>query len=638
MWRNEMNARRAAGGDLYFHRPRPAVMQLWQRLGFITELGTSNIFPAKRIALSTIFAKLDRDICAHCTVRVFEECAALPLPPAALCAGGQRATRAGAGAGRARRRPRARRIKDARAARVPLRSRAAREVVADGRSRRRALETGQPAARRPARPRARSTRGTAGHPARARPEARRRARGADRRRGPRRRGALPHRRPGAAAAGGRGVGVGVGVIARRRARRRLRARDATRPGRHRRRLAGPARRRALYPGPSPSSFSTSRCSATPARLRFEQEGAILARLSHPHIARLLDAGITGGSQPYLVLELIEGERIDRHCDARRLSVAGRVALFLDALGAVAHAHRHLVIHRDIKPSNILVAEDGGVKLLDFGIAKLLQSDAAADSSLTVDGQHALTPEYAAPEQLRGGDVTTATDVYSLGVLLYQFAERQAPDGIGAHHLGRGDALDAGDRAGAALERGDAACRRRDRNARAHRCRSPHVPGAPASRARRRPRQHRRQIPAQGSRRALCDGRCLRRRPAPLADGRARQRARRFARLSHAALRRPASGRRRRRVADLRRHRRRAGWHHHAGATRRSAEPARDEGGRDGAARSATRRSSSTPAAARHGRFLHAADARRRRQGPRARSGSSSTAPWYSSSRRTSSTR
>ena len=110
--------------------------------------------------------------------------------------------------------------------------------------------------------------------------------------------------------------------------------------------------------------------------RFEREGAILARLSHPNIARLLDAGVTAGGQPYLVLELVEGERIDR--PLRRSAacrVDERVALFREVLEAVAHAHRHLVIHRDIKPSNILVGADGSVKLLDFGIAKLLQGDA-----------------------------------------------------------------------------------------------------------------------------------------------------------------------------------------------------------------------------------------------------------------------
>ena len=155
-------------------------------------------------------------------------------------------------------------------------------------------------------------------------------------------------------------------------------------------------------------------------LRFEREGAILARLSHPHIARMLDAGISAGSQPYLVLELVEGERIDRHCDAHKLSVDERVRVFREVLDAVAHAHRHLVIHRDIKPSNIMVTADGSVKLLDFGIAKLLQGgDDVEATDLTGERGGALTPDYAAPEQLRGEPITTATDVYALGVLLYQ---------------------------------------------------------------------------------------------------------------------------------------------------------------------------------------------------------------------------
>ena len=163
-------------------------------------------------------------------------------------------------------------------------------------------------------------------------------------------------------------------------------------------------------------------------LRFEREGMVLARLSHPHIAHLLDAGVEAGSQPYLVLELVEGERIDRHCDARQLGVAERVALFRVVLEAVAHAHRHLVIHRDIKPGNILVDHEGSVKLLDFGIAKLLQGDdgAVPPGDLTGDGMRALTPDYAAPEQLRGEEVTTATDVYALGVLLYQLLTGRHP--------------------------------------------------------------------------------------------------------------------------------------------------------------------------------------------------------------------
>ena len=161
-------------------------------------------------------------------------------------------------------------------------------------------------------------------------------------------------------------------------------------------------------------------------LRFEREGRILARLVHPNIARLLDAGVVDG-QPYLVLELVAGKRIDQHCNALQLDVEQRLKLFDDVLAAVAHAHSHLVIHRDIKPNNIFVTPDGTVKLLDFGIAKLIGDEAEA-SSITVDGRSALTPEYAAPEQLLGGQVTTATDVYALGVLLYRLLTGRHPTG------------------------------------------------------------------------------------------------------------------------------------------------------------------------------------------------------------------
>jgi eukaryotic-like serine/threonine-protein kinase len=160
-------------------------------------------------------------------------------------------------------------------------------------------------------------------------------------------------------------------------------------------------------------------------LRFEREGAILARLTHPNIARLLDAGVTPSGQPYLVLDLVDGQRIDHHCDTLRLDVKQRLALFDAVLAAVAHAHSHLVIHRDIKPTNILVSADGHVKLLDFGIAKLLE-DGVQGSPVTAEGQRALTPEYAAPEQLQGASVTTATDVYALGVLLYQLLTGRHP--------------------------------------------------------------------------------------------------------------------------------------------------------------------------------------------------------------------
>ena len=153
--------------------------------------------------------------------------------------------------------------------------------------------------------------------------------------------------------------------------------------------------------------------------RFEREGSILARLSHPHIARLLDAGVMAdGAQPYLVLEYIDGEPIDQYCRRLALPVAARLGLMLDVLAAVAQAHNRLVLHRDLKPTNILVTKAGDVKLLDFGIAKLLDDAGADQTALTARVGNAFTPEFAAPEQLQGGDVTTATDVYALGVLMY----------------------------------------------------------------------------------------------------------------------------------------------------------------------------------------------------------------------------
>jgi eukaryotic-like serine/threonine-protein kinase len=173
--------------------------------------------------------------------------------------------------------------------------------------------------------------------------------------------------------------------------------------------------------------------------RFRREGTALARLNHPHIARLLDAGVTEAGQPYLVLEHVDGERLDRWCDTRRLSPEARLRPFLDVLDAVAHAHANLIVHRDLKPSNILVTRDGSVKLLDFGIAKLLEEEATGEATtLTEVGGRALTPEYAAPEQISGGPVTTATDVYALGVLLYVLLAGRHPTGAAsrsaAEHL------------------------------------------------------------------------------------------------------------------------------------------------------------------------------------------------------------
>ena len=168
--------------------------------------------------------------------------------------------------------------------------------------------------------------------------------------------------------------------------------------------------------------------------RFKREGSILGRLTHPHIADLLDAGVSSDGQPYLILEYVDGEAIDRYCDEHKLDVDARVRLFVDVLAAVAHAHANLIVHRDIKPSNVLVRKDGQVKLLDFGIAKLLEDEgsSAAATQLTLEGGGALTPQFAAPEQVTGGAVTTATDVYALAVLLYLLLTGQHPAGPGPH--------------------------------------------------------------------------------------------------------------------------------------------------------------------------------------------------------------
>ena len=168
--------------------------------------------------------------------------------------------------------------------------------------------------------------------------------------------------------------------------------------------------------------------------RFRREGSILARVRHPHIAHLIDAGVSPAGQPYLVLEYVDGQSIDRYCDDRALGTEARLRLFLDVLAAVAHAHANLVVHRDIKPGNVLVSRDGEVKLLDFGIAKLLEREPSVEgtegqaTTLTQAGASALTPAYAAPEQLAGGSVTTATDVYALGVLLYELLTGRHPAG------------------------------------------------------------------------------------------------------------------------------------------------------------------------------------------------------------------
>jgi serine/threonine protein kinase len=169
--------------------------------------------------------------------------------------------------------------------------------------------------------------------------------------------------------------------------------------------------------------------------RFRREGNFLAKVTHSHIARLIDAGVSASGQPYLILEHVNGRPIDRYCDERTLGIEARLALFLDVLEAVAHAHANLIVHRDIKPANVLVSVDGEVKLLDFGIAKLLEDDSRQDESsleaagaLTQEGGAPLTPQFAAPEQIEEGPVTVATDVHALGMLLYVLLTGQHPAG------------------------------------------------------------------------------------------------------------------------------------------------------------------------------------------------------------------
>jgi eukaryotic-like serine/threonine-protein kinase len=160
-------------------------------------------------------------------------------------------------------------------------------------------------------------------------------------------------------------------------------------------------------------------------LRFARERDILARLEDARIARLYDAGVTLQGQPYLALEYVDGEPITAYCDRLRLDLRSRLKLFLQVLEAVQYAHSHLVIHRDLKPANILVTPAGQVRLLDFGIARLLQQG-EADNGLTGAGGRVLTPDYASPEQLAGNAVTTATDIYSLGVLLHELLAGRRP--------------------------------------------------------------------------------------------------------------------------------------------------------------------------------------------------------------------
>jgi len=161
--------------------------------------------------------------------------------------------------------------------------------------------------------------------------------------------------------------------------------------------------------------------------RFKAERQIVAGLDHPNIARLLDGGATPEGRPYLVMEYVEGQPLGQWCDARRLTTRERLEVFLDVCTAVEYAHQHLIVHRDLKPANILVTDEGTVKLLDFGIAKLIDPDPSGDPAERTGTQfRLLTPDYASPEQVRGGPISTASDVYALGVVLFELLTGEKP--------------------------------------------------------------------------------------------------------------------------------------------------------------------------------------------------------------------
>jgi serine/threonine protein kinase len=161
--------------------------------------------------------------------------------------------------------------------------------------------------------------------------------------------------------------------------------------------------------------------------RFQAERQILARLQHPNIARLLDGGLSEDGHPYFTMEYVDGESIDKYCDNHKLSIDERLRLFIKVCSAIHYAHQNLVIHRDIKPGNILITKEGNVKLLDFGIAKVFtESDKQELTRMTRTGLFVMTPEYAAPEQIRAEAITTATDVYSLGLILYNLLSGSFP--------------------------------------------------------------------------------------------------------------------------------------------------------------------------------------------------------------------
>ncbi len=164
--------------------------------------------------------------------------------------------------------------------------------------------------------------------------------------------------------------------------------------------------------------------------RFRQERQILASLTHPNIARLLDGGVTADGRPYLAMELVRGEPLDRYATTRRLGLDARVDLCIAVAEAVRHAHQRLVVHRDLKPSNVLITEDGTIKLLDFGIAKLLDPAGDGEATATRTALRLMTPDYASPEQVRGEPITTASDVYQLGLILFELVTGRRAQRVG----------------------------------------------------------------------------------------------------------------------------------------------------------------------------------------------------------------
>jgi serine/threonine protein kinase len=162
--------------------------------------------------------------------------------------------------------------------------------------------------------------------------------------------------------------------------------------------------------------------------RFRAERRILAKLDHPNICKLIDGGVTADGLPYFVMEYLKGTPIQDYCKDRKLSTRERLSLFLQLCSAVEYSHRNLVVHRDLKAKNVLVTDDGVPKLLDFGIAKLLDRDSSStsDPEPTVAADRLFTPDYASPEQVRGEPITTAADIYSLGVLLYEILTDRRP--------------------------------------------------------------------------------------------------------------------------------------------------------------------------------------------------------------------